>query len=73
MPYRGAKMNQDEIEAALKALVEQTSCERVVVSLAQVCRDKAKHVRLNWQAEQQAQVWEGVAGLLDNVAEYIAV
>ena len=64
-------MANKELLIELKELVDQTSLSRVLRSLAQICRSKAKHINTNWRNNQPAKKWKFVAaenGSVENEA-----
>lgn len=46
------------ITETLESLIDQTSLLDVLVGLELVCAEKAKHVRINWQDEALAKLWD---------------
>ena len=45
--------------ATLEGLVDTYSLPRVLEALAEVCNDKASHLRSAWQDENAAKRWDG--------------
>lgn len=50
---------------ALEELVDATSMYDVVTELAELCGEKAEHVRSAWQDEALAKAWERNGETLD--------
>lgn len=57
----------------LEGLVDQTSLTQVCEALAEVCRDKAEHLRTNWQDDATAKAWEHAAKTIETAATRIKV
>ena len=55
---------QDELES----IVDASCLTAVIKMLAQVCYEKADHLRSNWQDEEAAQTWNHDADLLNSTA-----
>lgn len=53
--------------------VDKTSVAETLDVLAAICREKAEHLRANWQDCQSARVWEKAANQIDVLAAKIAV
>ncbi len=51
----------------LEQMIDGSSPQAIVDALAEICGDKADHVRSNWQDEPLAKVWEKVGSVLDRV------
>jgi hypothetical protein len=49
----------------LESLVDRTSLKEVVGVLSDIARDKAMHIRDNWQDEPLARSWDKDAGKLE--------
>jgi len=54
--------------ATLEGLVDTYSLPRVLEALAEVCNDKASHLRSAWQDENAAKRWDGAAKYLTRAA-----
>jgi hypothetical protein len=52
----------------LESMVDQYGLRVVMVMLANICFDKAEHVRSNWQDDDMAMSWERDANVLEGVA-----
>jgi hypothetical protein len=52
----------------LETMVDQAGLESVVEALASICREKADHLRTNWQDKLTAKACEHDAKLLDKLA-----
>ena len=51
----------------LELMVDRYSVAEVLQALAQVCREKADHIRSNWQDQTTARSWDAAAVRLDKV------
>jgi hypothetical protein len=49
----------------LEQLVDQHGLDAVLRALADVCSDKANHIRSNWQDETTAKRWQRAAETID--------
>jgi hypothetical protein len=60
-------------KGALESFIDATSLSHVLNTIAEICDEKADHLRTNWQAHAQAQTWESCANRLSMVAvkEYV--
>lgn len=47
-----------DLKSELEQIVDVFSVEAVLEALAEICQDKAEHIRLNWQDTSLSQVWE---------------
>lgn len=57
------------IEAQIEAYMDSNSVEAVLDAVATVCREKAEHVRAQWQDEPSAKTWECQARSIDYAAQ----
>lgn len=57
----------------LEAEVDTTTLAQVVSTLADVCREKADHIRHNWQDEKLAKVWDMAATKLELTSDSLEV
>ena len=57
----------DELIEALEKLIDASSIENVITSLADVCLLKAEHLRTNWQDKNTAEYWEKIANKLNKI------
>lgn len=46
---------------ALESIVDHIGLAKTLDLLASLCRDKAEHLRSNWQDDTAARVWEKAA------------
>jgi len=53
---------------ALETIIDRSTLHHVVETLADICREKAEHLRANWQDEAAARTWEKAALKLDGAA-----
>lgn len=51
--------------AELEGLVDASSLAEVLQTLASIARDKAEHIRTNWQDRQTAALWDRSAKRID--------
>ena len=54
-----------EQKNTLEALIDETSLRAVVAAIAEIARDKAEHIRTNWQDNITAQAWDMSASRLE--------
>jgi hypothetical protein len=52
------KKAETALSQQLERFVDSHTLATVIDNLAEVCRDKAEHLRSNWQDEQAAKSWE---------------
>jgi hypothetical protein len=50
--------NRSEAKDQLEAMIDQRSLKEVLDMLAEICHEKADHLRSNWQDEAAARDWE---------------
>jgi hypothetical protein len=58
-------LEETTLQNELEALIDGSSLTDVITALAVVCREKAEHLRENWQDRSTAKTWEQDATLLD--------
>lgn len=57
-----------ERQYALEALIDRHTPAIVLNDFAVVCREKAAHIRTNWQDDATARPWDQLAGRLETLA-----
>ena len=62
-----------KIENQLETLIDAHGVDSILESIGIVCRDKADHIRSNWQDNVLAGQWERVAKKIDDAANYAGV
>ena len=62
---------QEKLEQELERLMDGSSLLRIIEALATVCRNKAEHLRTNWQDEIAAKSYEKDAAKLDSLSTKI--
>ncbi|MCH8807004.1 MAG: hypothetical protein IH986_13060 [Planctomycetes bacterium] len=60
-----AVCDSDAAKRTLEAMLDTHGIGSLIDWLADVCHEKAEHVRSNWQDAALADAWEGVARELD--------
>lgn len=55
----------------IEALIDSHSLTRVLESIALICREKADHIRENWQDKVTAEPWDKAARHIDSVADHV--
>jgi hypothetical protein len=60
-------MTQQKLIEMLEPLVDATSLGDVILALARTCNEKAEHLRMHWQDERSAKVWDTLADKLDRI------
>lgn len=63
---RGRGLNETQMRA-LEDMIDATSVEDLITGVEVVCREKADHIRAEWQDEALAKDWEAVARVLSKV------
>ena len=53
----------------IEKLIDERNVSQMLIVMAQVCNEKADHLRSNWQDEQAARTWERTAKKLDTLAD----
>lgn len=53
----------------LEAMIDSYGVEMTLSTLAQLCHEKAEHIRENWQDEILARDWERKGNKVQNVAD----
>ena len=61
----------NRLNERLEELIDLFNLQDVVEGLAQVSRDKADHLRTNWNDRTTAQGWDRAANRLEKVATTI--
>lgn len=52
----------------LEQLIDRASLQEVLSALADVCHEKAEHLRCNWQDESTARTWQRDGAALDRLS-----
>jgi hypothetical protein len=60
------KLELEQIES----VIDRTGIAAVISGIAQICSEKADHIRENWQDENLATEWDKLAARLLNVEFY---
>ncbi|REJ65784.1 MAG: hypothetical protein DWQ31_17140 [Planctomycetota bacterium] len=55
----------------LEQLIDSASLQEVLSALAEICHEKADHLRSNWQDESSAKVWERDAQAIERCASKV--
>lgn len=69
-------MSDREAVAASERLekeVDRWGLDGVLMMVADVCYEKAEHIRTNWQDAQTARVWERAAARIIKLAQGVTV
>ncbi len=61
-------MTQAKLVEAIEALVDSETLQGVLIAAHLVCIEKAEHLRINWQDEITAKVWDRAATATYKVA-----
>ncbi|MBE7465624.1 MAG: hypothetical protein HS116_19290 [Planctomycetes bacterium] len=61
MPAHDLKNEAEHLEA----LVDRHGLETVLNLLAEICREKAEHLRCHWQDHTTARVWDRAASRIE--------
>lgn len=62
----------NDITETLEAMIDKHGLVHVLTGLACVCREKADHLRSNWQDEKSAKQWDRNAHACDIAATKIS-
>jgi len=54
----------------VEKLIDDSSLPELMIVVMDVCRDKAEHIRVNWQDEHSATVWDSFANAIDNTRAF---
>jgi hypothetical protein len=57
--------------SALESLVDSHGLCAVLECLADICKEKAEHLRTNWQDAGQARLWDNSGDLVQRTAEEV--
>ena len=60
-------MKFEQVKEAIERLVDASSADAVLCAFADVCTEKAEHLRTNWQDEDTALVWDKLARAVSKV------
>lgn len=52
----------------LETYLDRTTLQDMLLTLAEICRDKAEHVQSNWQDDQLETMWNKHADLIEKTA-----
>lgn len=63
----------DDITAELEAMIDKHGLLHVVTGLELICREKAEHIRVNWQDRGLARLWDRAARQLYKTSNYLPV
>jgi len=61
-----------EAMVALEALVDRVGLGNVLYALEYICREKADHLRHNWQDAVSAKYWDADARKLESLASKVS-
>lgn len=61
-------MDEEELRNELKESIDLNSLEFWLLEIGQICRDKAAHIRENWQDEKLARDWDLAANAVEKCA-----
>jgi hypothetical protein len=65
--------DEPTLEDELEELVDTNSLAEVLDALAQVCYEKAEHLRGNWQDRDTAAHWDKAGGKIDALGSTVDV
>ena len=60
-------LNHEE-QLALEAMIDAATLPQVLLTLANICADKAQHIRENWQDQPLAERWAKCSNETDYLA-----
>jgi len=61
--------NRNEMKFQLEEMIDQSSLNDLLEMLAEVCHEKADHLRSNWQDEAAARDWERLGNRVSKLVE----
>ena len=61
------ELTKQEIDA-LERLIDTTDMGAVLRAIAQICHEKAEHVRTNWQDDDTANHWSRLGSKIERIA-----
>lgn len=61
-------LTQQQTMDALEAILDQTDMSSLLLALGRVANEKGEHLRINWQDNITAKVWDRMATKLDKLA-----
>lgn len=59
--------DRDEMKYQLESMIDKSSLNDVLAMLAEICHEKADHLRCNWQDEAAAKEWERLANRISKI------
>lgn len=65
-----ASSTQQQTAEQLEKFIDRFSLDKIIEEIAHICREKAGHIRENWQDEQTAKTWDKNALQLEKVKLY---
>ena len=65
-------MNAKDTDS-LEGLLDKTTLQDFLETLAEICNEKADHLRANWQDNATAKLWDAAAKRVEFVAHCSAV
>jgi len=66
-------MTQDQIKTQLEQMIDSNSVSVVLLFLAEVCDQKAEHIRENWQDKSLAKTWQKPANQVRTLSGNIEI
>lgn len=64
-------MTEQELSHVLEELVDRVGMDRVLDTLAQVCFEKAEHIRVSYGDDEVADEWEDTGADIARVESYV--
>ena len=62
---------KNDLKRQLETLIDKDSLQYVLSTIAEICHEKAEHLRENWQDNNTAKIWDkagnNVAAVLSKV------
>lgn len=65
-----ANLSRERLEA-LEAMVDSATLAEVLEALADICHEKADHLRVNWQDSGMAVVWDRAGGRVQTLSQVV--
>jgi hypothetical protein len=64
-------INELQIKNQLETILDSSSLSKTLELLAEVCQDKAEHIRTNWQDEGLAKLWNRAGNKISAIKQQI--
>lgn len=62
-------VSKGTLSEVLEAIIDRVGIVEMLEAQAEICREKAQHLYLNWQDEKSGKSWERIARKLEAVVD----